>query len=875
MIGKTLGNYKIEKELGRGGMGVVYLAHQTSLNRKVAIKVLPSSLAQDSQLVERFLREARAAARLDHPNIVTIHDVSEYEGTYFIAMKLLEGKTLKDIIKQKGRLTPDEAVSVMIQIADALQYAHEKGIIHRDIKSPNIIIEKSGRAVLTDFGIARAATDTRLTMTGMMVGSPGYMSPEQAQGKDVDSRADLYSLGACFFEMLTGKTPYEGDTPFSIAYKHINEPVRSPQELIPDIPHAVDAIVKKLMAKNPEDRFASAGLLLSELKKLSPETVQPLEQGTIALKKEEKKKRIPKKSALLWISAILVVIGIITAFALFTKKAHIKTAEKAAEPIESEKPKQSDFTVEEPELKDKNVFKPPLKVAWKIIENIPGEKKVWYWTSVNSIEPNILLVDFHDGTGAVDKKTGEIIWRNKEDHNSIRVFQGNKTMVFRKVPMAEAEPEPGKEKEPEPKNIINVDIYNIKDGSRISSTPLPNGFNHDAWLIDGYLYVRYTKDKSWRSLRRLLKFDMDKKKILWNTELNNEWFSLKNYPDLLLLTYNHRVVMIDPKTGVIKWEHVSEDEIFPKPVNIKGDLYYGTGWADELTYIMVDYKKDLRQRGFRLDHYSNTIYKVDPSNGTTLWETTTPSAPALIEPGDKYAYVSTWGRWDFDEGKWKDKSYLITLDLKTGSITSQKESDGFLSPVIHDKGVLYTVKSPAPESATLYSGIAPPEPEPAHERYRNEEDIPPPKKPYPDTPLKVMALDAQDSHVIWERELDAESFHFMRLLKDNLLIRTLEKDLICISTKDGTIKWRFRLDPSSNMKYLSDTLYVISYADYDWDTGEFHKPSYLNAIDIDKGEIVWRQEFQGNLSTFQHDDKRIYFTVINKGFYTFYCLEKG
>ncbi|MCJ7681017.1 MAG: serine/threonine protein kinase, partial [Candidatus Aminicenantes bacterium] len=191
---KMIGNYEIVGELGRGGMGVVYKAIQPSLNREVALKVLPPYFAQDKELVERFFREARAAANLKHPKIVTVYDFGQDEETFYFAMELLEGESLEDLIKKNGAFSLSETEDIISQVADALGYAHKRHIVHRDIKPGNIIINDRGDAILTDFGIAKAAYDTNLTQTGTSVGSPEFMSPEQVQGVKVDSRSDLYSL---------------------------------------------------------------------------------------------------------------------------------------------------------------------------------------------------------------------------------------------------------------------------------------------------------------------------------------------------------------------------------------------------------------------------------------------------------------------------------------------------------------------------------------------------------------------------------------------------------------------------------------------------------------------------------------------------------
>ena len=206
--GRLLGRYQVVEELGRGGMGVVYRAYQPSLNRHVAIKVLPPQLSLDQQLVGRFQREARAAANLRHPNIVVIYDVGEEKGIHYIVMEYLEGRTLKQLVEEEGPLHPKRAAHIVEQVAAALDYAHQRGFVHRDVKPANIFVGPGDHVTLTDFGIAKAASETQqLTRTGTLMGTPEYMAPEQATGGEVDHRTDLYALGVVLYQMLTGHVP--------------------------------------------------------------------------------------------------------------------------------------------------------------------------------------------------------------------------------------------------------------------------------------------------------------------------------------------------------------------------------------------------------------------------------------------------------------------------------------------------------------------------------------------------------------------------------------------------------------------------------------------------------------------------------------------
>jgi eukaryotic-like serine/threonine-protein kinase len=260
--------YTLVEPLGGGGMAEVYLAHDDVLDREVALKILRNQYANDEEFVERFRREAQSAAKLSHPNIVSIYDRGRSEdGAYYIAMEHVQRGTLKDRIKRDGALAPDVAVGVTLQIADALQAAHENGVIHRDIKPQNVLVSRTGDVKVTDFGIARAASSP-LTQTSAVLGTAGYMSPEQAMGKPVGPQSDLYSLGVVLYEMLAGELPYDAESPISLALKHVNEPPRSPLEANPSVPEPLDDITLKLLAKNPEDRYASAAELADDLERV-------------------------------------------------------------------------------------------------------------------------------------------------------------------------------------------------------------------------------------------------------------------------------------------------------------------------------------------------------------------------------------------------------------------------------------------------------------------------------------------------------------------------------------------------------------------------------------------------------------------------------
>ncbi|HTI14949.1 MAG TPA: serine/threonine-protein kinase [Dictyobacter sp.] len=265
LIGTTLGNYRILEPLGQGGMARVYRAHQENLGRDVAIKVLPPWYASDRSFVERFNLEARLVARLSHPNIVTVHDANEQHGHLYIVMQLVDGGTLKHRMDrshyERRMIDTAEIVHIFTQLADALAYAHEQGVIHRDIKPVNVLMDRSGRPILSDFGIAKVLASTQsphLTRPGAGVGTPEYMSPEQCQGGPVDGRADIYALGAMLFEAQTGRTPFVGDNYPALAHSHIYENPPRPRALNPAIHPAIEQIILKALLKQPQQRYQTA-----------------------------------------------------------------------------------------------------------------------------------------------------------------------------------------------------------------------------------------------------------------------------------------------------------------------------------------------------------------------------------------------------------------------------------------------------------------------------------------------------------------------------------------------------------------------------------------------------------------------------------------
>ena len=283
--GKILGNrYEIIQKIGNGGMAIVYKARDLTLNRYVAVKVLRDEFTTDEEFIKRFETEAQSAARLIHPNIVSIYDVGvDNNLTYYIVMELIQGKTLKEIIiQEQGPLPWKWSINVSIQIASALEMAHRNNIIHRDIKPHNIIITEDGVAKVTDFGIAKAVSNSTITAFGKTIGSVHYFSPEHARGGYTDAKSDIYSLGVVMYEMVTGRVPFDADTPVSIALKHMQEEPVEPQEINPNIPDAVNKIIMKALQKEPALRYQTATEMLQDLKmSLKDPSGDFVDQGSI------------------------------------------------------------------------------------------------------------------------------------------------------------------------------------------------------------------------------------------------------------------------------------------------------------------------------------------------------------------------------------------------------------------------------------------------------------------------------------------------------------------------------------------------------------------------------------------------------------------
>jgi beta-lactam-binding protein with PASTA domain/predicted Ser/Thr protein kinase len=286
------GRYRIIRRLGSGGMADVYCAEDTQLGRDVALKLLYRRFAEDTEFVERFRREASSAAGLQHPNVVQVFDRGQWDGTYYIAMEFLHGRNLKQVVRDHGALEPALAVELVIQILKAARFAHRRGIVHRDIKPHNVIVDDEGRAKVTDFGIARAGASD-MTETGSIMGTAQYLSPEQAQGLPVDARSDLYAIGIVLYELLTGAPPFDAESPVTIALKQVSETPVPPMQRNPAVPPPLDAVVMRALRKEPSERFQDADAFVAALESAMAggyfETVAVAEEPVEALEEEDRR----------------------------------------------------------------------------------------------------------------------------------------------------------------------------------------------------------------------------------------------------------------------------------------------------------------------------------------------------------------------------------------------------------------------------------------------------------------------------------------------------------------------------------------------------------------------------------------------------------
>jgi beta-lactam-binding protein with PASTA domain/predicted Ser/Thr protein kinase len=341
--------YRLDRKIGSGGMADVWLAEDTELDRKVAVKILHDNFAQDSEFVQRFQREAQAAAGLQHPNVVGIFDRGAFDGTYFIAMEYVDGPSLKDLVK--GGMTPKDAIDFTRQILNAARFAHRKGIVHRDLKPQNVLIDDEGRARVADFGIARAGESSDITATGSVMGTAQYISPEQAQGKETTPRSDIYSIGVILYEALTGRVPFQGDSAVAVALKQVSEAPRRPSAINPNVPPALDAVVMRALAKDPDARFKDADAFLRALDaaEKAPDTPRPQDTAAYAAVTPEGETETPDGEVVeeewvverrsrrwRWIVLALLAAGVaaLVAFAL-TRPSHISVPDVIGQDVEA------------------------------------------------------------------------------------------------------------------------------------------------------------------------------------------------------------------------------------------------------------------------------------------------------------------------------------------------------------------------------------------------------------------------------------------------------------------------------------------------------------------------------------------------------------
>ena len=349
--GQKINNrYEIIKMLGEGGMANVYLAQDTILERKVAVKILRGDLATDEKFVRRFQRESLSASSLSHPNIVEMYDVGEEDGNFYIVMEYIEGKTLKQLTRKRGSLTMEEVIDIMLQLTDGLAHAHDSYIIHRDIKPQNVLILDNGLVKITDFGIAMALNSSQLTQTNSVMGSVHYLPPEQAAGKGSTIKSDIYSLGVLMYELLTGKLPFKGDNAVEIALKHMKEPIPSLKKELSDVPNSIENIILKATAKNPKNRYHDAREMYQDLKTaLNPErlneqrhvykypevdleetkVIPAIKDSTIAKQVKEEEDDKPKKKWIILLSTIaslivLLILSLVFILPLFNRVEDVK-----------------------------------------------------------------------------------------------------------------------------------------------------------------------------------------------------------------------------------------------------------------------------------------------------------------------------------------------------------------------------------------------------------------------------------------------------------------------------------------------------------------------------------------------------------------------
>jgi serine/threonine protein kinase len=282
------GRYQVMKELGRGGMGIVFQAHDKQLNESVAIKILSPLLSNDTDALERLRREVSAARRITHPNVIRIHDISEAKGLQYVSMEYFNGRSLKDYIRSRNSLSQKEALNIAVQIADALEAAHRQGVVHRDLKSQNVLVDSANQVKVIDFGLAHSAHLQGMTATGLIMGTPEYMAPEQVAGRKVDERADIYALGIILYELFTGRVPFTGDSAIAVGFRQMKEPPAPPRNWNPELPEAIERVVLKALEKEPLRRYSTVTELKTDLERA---VLEPIPTAKTAGSREMKLER--------------------------------------------------------------------------------------------------------------------------------------------------------------------------------------------------------------------------------------------------------------------------------------------------------------------------------------------------------------------------------------------------------------------------------------------------------------------------------------------------------------------------------------------------------------------------------------------------------
>ena len=518
--------YEIVKSIGEGGMANVYLARDLILNRNVAVKVLRGDLANDEKFVRRFQREALASSSLSHPNIVEMYDVGEDNGTYYIVMEYVDGKTLKQLIKKRGALTLSECIDIMLQLTDGVEHAHESYIIHRDLKPQNIMIQDNGEIKITDFGIAMALNNTQLTQTNSVMGSVHYLPPEQASGKGSTVKSDVYSMGILFYELLTGTLPFRGDNAVEIALKQIKEEIPSIREKNPAIPQSIENIVLKATAKNPKNRYASSKEMhddlltaLNEERKEEEHIVFKYSEHEIGTEKkvlindnsENTKKELiidddeddSKTSVWLWVLSgifLLIVLALVGVFVIYPKLTEVPDVKI---------PDVSGLSVQEAEekLKEKG-FEVAIEIEYVSSEDIEKGKVVKTSPSIGRVVKEGQLITLYESTGSEVYEIENYIGKNYIEVKTILENNYGLNVVIEKM-------EPEDDKEYGEQEIIKQDL---EVGSKVSK-----GTNITLYIPDIVLEYPDFTDGTW-TVDDIKKFcEQYEIKVTFKNEANSDY----------------------------------------------------------------------------------------------------------------------------------------------------------------------------------------------------------------------------------------------------------------------------------------------------------------------------------------------------------------